>query len=281
MLRVGGRTRSESAGMNQFRLTAVLSLVIAMFLLEPGSAQTSAGVSTLGIDVSPAKLELSMPPGATYNIPVTVQNGSTAPTHILASMVDFGLNRTGDYQFVKAGSKPYSLMRWASINPKEFDLAPGTIQQVKVSLAIPKESLNGEYAGIVFFATRPTREQHGVAFSVRIATTVYVTIPGTVKIGGAIAKMAAAGDKSGEQYRVLFRNTGNAHVYVGGTVEVRKGGQVVERIPMPQNQLVERAQDRLIEVSGKPLPPGKYQAIALIDYGGPTMTGGEIQFEKN
>ncbi len=222
-----------------------------------------------------------MPPGASYNIPVTIQNGSTAPTHIQASMVDFGLNRSGDYQFVNPGSKPYSLMRWASINPKEFDLGPGMIQQVRVSLAIPKASLSGEYAGIVFFATRPTRQQHGVAFSVRIATTVYVTIPGTVKIGGAIAKMTASGDKSGETYRVLFRNTGNAHVYVGGSLEVRKNGQTVERIPMPQNQLVERGEDRVIQLSGKALPRGQYQAIALIDYGGATMTGGEIQFDKN
>ncbi|HEV3155167.1 MAG TPA: hypothetical protein VGZ02_15265 [Candidatus Baltobacteraceae bacterium] len=267
--------------MKQFRLIAALTLAIAMAVLEPGSAQTSSGVSALGINVSPAKLELSMPPGISYNIPVTVQNGSSSPTHILASLVDFGLNQRGDYQFERVGSKPYSLMRWATINPKEFDLAAGNFQQVRLSLAIPKESLSGEYSGIVFFATRPTREQHGVAFSVRIATTVYVTVPGTVKIGGAIAKMSASGGPAAENYRVLFRNTGNAHIYVGGTVEVRKDGQVVDRITLPPNQLVERGEDRLIEVSGKPLAAGKYQAIALIDYGGPQMTGGEIQFDKN
>lgn len=280
-LRVLGCARSESGDMKQFRLVAALALGLAMLVLEPGSAQTSSGVSALGINVSPAKLELSMPAGSTYNIPVTVQNGSSAPTHILSSLVDFGLNQRGDYQFGKVGDKPYSLMRWASINPKEFDLNAGNFQQVRVSLAIPKEALSGEYSGIVFFATRPTRQQHGVAFSVRIATTVYVTIPGTVKIGGAIAKMSASGDNNAENYRVLFRNTGNAHVYVGGNLEVRKDGQLVERIPLPANQLVERGEDRLIEVSGKALPAGKYQAIALIDYGGPQMTGGEIQFDKN
>jgi|SRR5579872_1911843 len=280
-LRVSVCTRSESLGMKQFRLAAACALVIAILALAPGSAQTSAGVSALGINVSPAKLELSMPAGASYNIPVTVQNGSTAPTHIVASMVDFGLSRSGDYQFVKVGEKPYSLMRWATINPKEFDLGPGMIQQVRVSLAIPKEELSGEYHGIVFFATRPTRQQHGVAFSVRIASTVYVTIPGTVKIGGAIAKMSAVGDKANETYRVLFKNTGNAHVYVGGTLEVRKDGQIVDRIAIPPNQLVERGEDRLFQVSGKALLHGTYQAIALLDYGGTTMTGGEIQFEKN
>lgn len=267
--------------MKPFRLAISLAVVLATLLMQPTSAQTTQGVSGLGLNVSPAKLELSMGPGASYNVPVTIQNGSTDTTHIQASMVDFGLNTNGDYQFDKVGDGQYSLMRWATINPREFDLAGGMMQQVRLSLEIPKASnLSGEYAGIVFFATRPTRHEHAVSFSVRIATKIYVTIPGTVKIAGAIAKMTATNGHTGELYHVLFKNTGNAHVYVGGNLEVRKDGQLVERLPLPPNELVERGGERLMEIGGKALEPGKYQAIALVDYGGSTMTGGEIEFEK-
>lgn len=260
---------------------ALLLFAASVALTVPGVAQTPRGLSTLGINVSPAKFELSMTPGASYNIPITIQNGSTDTTHIQAYMVDFGLTQSGDYKFQKPGSGPYSLMRWASINPREFDLPAATTQQVRLSLAVPKESnLSGEYAGIVFFQTRPVRRAHAVSFSIRIATKIYLTIPGTVKIAGAIAKMTASPGAGVETYRVLFKNTGNAHIYLNGNLEVRKDGKLVERIPLPSNELVERGEDRLIEVSGKSLPAGKYQAIALVDYGGSTVTGGEIAFQR-
>jgi len=77
---------------------------------------------------------------------------------------------------------------------------------------------------------------------------------------------------------VLFRNTGNAHVYLNGSVSVQRDGQVVDQLAVPAEQLVERGGERLLEIPGKRLPPGKYQALAAIDYGGKTMTGGEISF---
>jgi hypothetical protein len=194
-------------------------------------------------------------------------------------MVDFGVNRTGDYEIKSVGSQEYSLMRWASVNPREFDLPANTTQQVRLSLSLPPGSLSGEYAGIVFFQTRPVRRGNAVAFSARVATKIYLTIPGTVKIDGAITKMASAHGPFGQLYRVVFKNTGNAHVYLNGQLQVQRDGQTVEQLQMPAEELVERGGERLVEITGKPLTHGKYQAIATIDYGGKAMTGGEISFE--
>lgn len=269
--------------MKRYSVTiALLSLLVAGLALTPGSAQTTAA-SGVGLTVSPAKFELSMPPGTTYNIPVTIQNGTTAATHIQASLVDYTVRQDGQAEFLPVGKLPYSLMKWASINPREFDLAAGNIQQVRVTLAVPKKDLSGEYAGIVFFQTRPTRQGPGrVAFSVRIATKIYMTIPDTVKLGGAIEKFAAKNASGGELYRVLFKNTGNAHEYLNnGEVQIHNAaGELVDRLPMPRNALVERGGSLLIQLSGKSLPRGTYQAIATVDYGGKTMTGGEIEFKK-
>jgi P pilus assembly chaperone PapD len=264
--------------MMQYRILALATAFTALLFLAPQSAPAD-----LGLDVSPAKMELSMPPGSSYNIPVTVRNGTTTATHIQATLVDFGVTQSGDYKVQRVGSRSDSLMRWASINPREFDLDPNTTQQVRLSLAIPNStSLSGEYAGIAFFQTRPTRRApNAVAFSVRIATKIYVTIPGTVKVAGAITKMSAVGRGGPELYHILFQNTGNAHVYVRGELDVQKDGATVERIPVPGEMLVERGGERLIELTGNALPPGKYQAIATLDYGGKTMTGGEIVFERS
>ncbi|MDQ2872935.1 MAG: DUF916 domain-containing protein [Candidatus Eremiobacteraeota bacterium] len=260
--------------MKYFRALAPLTLVAGLALMP--AAVYSDG---LGLDVSPAKLELSMAPASAYNIPVTVHNSTSNTTHVQASMIDFALAQNGDYRFEKTGSRGDSLMRWASINPREFDLPAGTTQQVRLSLAVPSGNLNGEYAGIVFFQTRPVRRSGAVAFSARVATKIYMTIPGTIRIDGAIARMAASRAPAGELYRVLFKNTGNAHVYLRGQLQVQKSGQVIDRVSFPPEELVERGGDRLIEVTGKRLPAGKYQAVSTIDYGGKTMTGGVINFE--
>lgn len=271
------RTVERMKSNRVFRTLGLVAACCGVFGITPGASQG------LGLDVTPAKLELSVPPGTQgWNIPITIRNSSGAAVHIVSSMSDFSVTRSGDYAFERAGSRPYSLMRWATINPQQFDLGSGDTQQVRMTLTVPKSSaLSGEYAGILFFQTRPTRRANTVAVSVRIATKIYATIPGTVKLDGAISKMTASSGSADQAYRVLFVNRGNAHVYCSGQVVVQKDNQVVERIAMPSDMLVERGGDRLIEVTGKRLPPGKYLAIAMIDYGGKTMTGGEISFDAH
>ncbi|MHB8148418.1 MAG: hypothetical protein ACYDGM_14310 [Vulcanimicrobiaceae bacterium] len=263
--------------MMQTRRIAVLVGLLAVAALIP----IPAGSVGLGLSVTPGKFEVSIPLGTTYNVPITVQNSNFSSTHVLATMVDFGLSQSGDYEFSKVGSRPYSLLKWAAIRPREFDIAPGTSQQVQLTLVIPSDQhLTGEYAGIIFFQTRPERRPgQNVAFSVRVASKIYETIPGTVKIEGAITKMSSAKAPGGQIFHVLFKNTGNAHVYLRGQITVQKNGASVYQTAMPDNLLVERGGERNVEVRGKALPPGTYQAIATIDYGGKNETGGEINFE--
>ena len=254
----------------------LVPILLALVATMTGTASSQSG---LGITVTPGKFEAAMPPGTTYNVPITVSNTSISSTHILASLADFALSEGGDYQFSRPGERPYSALKWAAVKPREFDIAPNTASQVELSLSIPDDkSLNGEYAGVVFFQTRPERGKKGVFFSARVATKLYITITGTEKIDGAITKMAAVKSAGGQVYRVTFKNTGNAHVYCRGELIVQKDGAVVYQVPLPSNLLVERGGVRLIQATGKSLPPGNYQAIATVDYGGKTQTGGEINF---
>lgn len=256
-------------------ILAALGLALAT-LMTPAVG----GTTDFGIEVTPGKLEVSIPGGSTYNLPITVRNSSTDSVHVQATMVDFGVGPSGEYQFTRVGSRPYGLMKWASIKPREFDIGAGGSQQVQLTIQMPQENLAGEYAGIVFFQTRPPR--HGgnaIAFAVRIASKFYETIPGTVNLAGAITKMSATAAARGETYRVQFKNTGNAHVYLHGQLMVQQGNSVVDTIALATGELVERDGERLLEVHGKKLPPGSYQAIATIDYGGKTETGGEIAFD--
>jgi len=252
-----------------------LGLVLSLMLPQP------AGTAGIGLEVTPGKLEVSIPAGAAYNIPITVHNSSFDPVHVQASMVDFAVGQDGAYEFEKVGARPYSLLKWASIRPREFDLPAGNSEQVQLTVSVPQGSdLSGEYAGIVFFQTRPPRRSgEAVAFSVRIAAKIYATIPNTVKLDGAITKMSAGTSTKGETYKVEFKNKGNTHVYLSGQLTVQKGSTVVDQLSLANGQLVERDGDRTLEALGKKLEPGSYTAIATLDYGGKTQTGGEIAFD--
>lgn len=263
----------------QLRRVLLAASFCFLAALIPNAGRTQdAG---LAIEVTPAKFEIPLEPGQVTNIPLTVHNAGFGATHVQASMVDFGVSPGGEYQFSAVGSHKYSLLKYASIRPREFDMAQGTTQQVQLTISMPADSkMSGEYAGIVFFQTRPERKPGmSVAVSARVASKIYETIPGSVKVDGAITKMAAQRAQHGELYRVAFTNTGNSHEYLRGMLEISKGGSVVDTIKMPDAMLVERGGMRLVEVTGKPLPAGSYQATATIDYGGKAETGGQIAFD--
>ncbi len=232
----------------------------------------------LSLDVAPAKYEVQVTPGTTKTFPITVRNSSDAPLHIQASLSDFTVGANGDYVFTKPGGNRYSLAKWASINPREFDLAPNSFQEVRFTLAIP-EGISGEYSGIVFFTTRPQRHQgNSISFSERIASKVYAYTASSLRLDGAVDDLTGKQTGIGERFVVGFKNTGNAHVYLNGRIDIKKGDSFVSRVALPQQQLVERGGQRSIVAYGPKLAPGNYTATALIDYGGATLAGGQITF---
>jgi P pilus assembly chaperone PapD len=253
---------------------------LAALLIGPFPANTAG----IGIDVSPAKLDMSIAPGGTYNLAVLVRNEQAATVHVQASEVDFGMSQSGDYEFGAPGSRPNTLMKYATVNPREFDLEPNAVQQVRVTFALPTSAnLTGEQAGIIFFQTRPDRRRNSVMFAARVASKIYNTIPNTSKLSGAIDKMSVAVGPpgTGPLYRVVFKNTGNTHVYLKGSIDVKKDGKVVDHLPITQLPIVERGGLRMLELSGRKLDPGSYDVTAIVDYGGTTLTGGQVTFEAH
>ena len=239
-----------------------------------GLALTAPSAADISVDVSPAKYELQTQPGKTETFPITVRNTSSAAVHIVASLSDFAVGPTGNYAFAPPGKSPFSLGKDITVNPREFDIEPGSFTQVRFSVDVPA-SASGEYSSLVFFTTRPTRKGGGLSIVERIASKIYVMIPESTHIGGEIDDVKTQSLGDGQHYLVDFHNTGHAHVYLSGRVEIKQGGAVVDRIAFPQGMLVERSGKRLIDAIGKKLAPGSYSVVALVDYGGPNLVAGQ------
>jgi hypothetical protein len=240
---------------------------LALTLTVPSSADIS-------VDVSPAKYELPTQPGKQETFPITVRNTSGAAVHIVASLSDYTVGPTGNYAFTAPGKSPFSLSKEISINPREFDLEPGSFTQVRFSVDVP-QSASGEYSTLVFFTTRPTRKGGGLSIVERIASKIYVIVPESTRISGEVNDVKAQSLADGQHYLVDFRNTGNAHVYLSGRVEIKQGGTVIDRVTFPPGMLVERSGKRLIDAVGKKLAPGSYSVVAMVDFGGPNLVAGQ------
>jgi len=239
-----------------------------------GLALTLPSSADISVDVSPAKYELSTQPGKQETFPITVRNTSGAAVHIVASLSDYSVGPSGNYALAAPGKSPFSLSNEISINPREFDLEPGSFAQVRFSVDVPAAA-RGEYSSLVFFTTRPTRKGGGLSIVERIASKIYVIIPESTRISGEVDDVKAQALDDGQHYLVNFHNTGNAHVYLSGRVEIKQGAAVVDRISFPQGMLVERAGKRLIDAVGKKLAPGSYSVVAMVDYGGPNLVAGQ------
>jgi P pilus assembly chaperone PapD len=250
----------------------VLHIIGATIILGMAAAAPSA--ADLSVDVSPAKYELQTEPGKQETFPITVRNTSAAQIHIVASLVDYAVGRDGQYVFGPPGKSPYSLSKDITINPREFDIDPGSFTQVRFSVDVPANA-NGEYSNLVFFTTRPTRHGGGLSIAERIASKIYVIIPDSTHIGGEVDDVHMQSAADGTHYLINFHNTGNAHVYLSGRVEIKQGNTIVDRVTFPPTLLVERGGTRVIDAIGKKLPPGSYSVVALVDYGGPNLVAGQ------
>ena len=260
-----------TGGMKRFTLVAIATALLVIAGAYPAPAD-------LSLDVAPAKIELQVTGGTSQTLPITVRNSGASPMHIQATLSDFAVGTNGDYKFERPGANRFSAASWATINPREFDVAPNSFQLVRVSIAVPQH-ISGEYAGIVFFQTRPLRHAGGgIVFSERVASKVYAYTESSLRIDGAIDDIAVKQTAIGQRFLIGFKNTGNAHLYLNGRVEIRKGNETVARVPFQQQLLVERGGRRVIEAYSEKLPPGSYTALALVDFGGPSLAGGQTTF---
>lgn len=257
--------------MNRFILTLAAT---ALYLI--GSAYPAP--ADLSLDVAPAKLEVQAVPGTTQTIPITVRNSGDTPMHIQASLVDFAVSPGGDYIFSKPGTNRFSAAKWAELNPREFDVPANSFQLVRMTVNVPT-GITGEYSAIAFFQTRPLRHTGGgITFSERVASKIYLYSGNSVRIDGAIDGIAVKHTDRGERFLIGFRNTGNAHIYLNGDIQIRKGTETVQQIPLDKQVLVERGGRRVLEAYSQKLPAGDYTALALIDFGGPNLAGGQTSF---
>lgn len=166
-----------------------------------------------------------------------------------------------------------TLKDWIKISPAEFDLAKGNVQQITLSLEVPKDAGLGEIRGNVIAEGKKTVPSSGgeggganVGYAVATKGNIYANLikPGAVAsveiTGVEIASNVPVGSVA--KLTVTSKNSGNVATSANFKLDIKKDGKVVASIPgTPADFAIGEEKTVKLFWDTQGIAEGKYDAI--------------------
>jgi len=245
-----------------------------------------SGVSLIsfGLRLSQIEFDFGLPTGTAQTGTFLVINDESEPTTVNVTLADWDRLPDGENRFIEPGSVARSAANWVTFAPAQFTLAPDESVEVRFTLTVPTD-ITGTFwtALLVEGSPRQVETPGGTTVLVRrrFAVKILETPPGSGPLEGRITDIQIGGQNPLTTV-VQFENTGLVNMPgVKGRVEVRDtGGTTVESIPIEEFPVLPGAQRVLQVLSQRPLgqtlPPGRYQVLTILDFGGANLLGGQL-----
>jgi hypothetical protein len=256
-------------------------LIFALLCLIPANAAAQSGSMAL----APARFELEMKPGTETTVVVDLDYKSageaTKPARIVASLNDWTLTRDGRVEFFPANTRPDSAGSWLIYSPGEAAVMPGTMHQIRVTVAVPANARPGDHLAALIVEQRPeslktSQNTRQMVVKYRMASLFYIKVAGLTR-EGSFEDLYAESSPQGLVVTPVLRNLGNSMVRPTASVQVIDGeGKIAAALPesetLPVLAGAEIARPVLIE---RVLAAGKYTVKYRVDFqdGRPAVEG--------
>ena len=191
----------------------------------------NAANGPVGLQVSPAIIEINAEKGKTYDIKIKITNTTTSDQEYFANINDFkAKDETGNPEFITDSKAPSSasIVQW--IQPiATLRLNPNQSKEIIAKMVVPANAEPGGHYGIIRFGNQPgTTGQVGASIAASTGPLVLVRVDGEVKESLTTADFYTQhkGKKQSffEQGPVDFverlTNNGNVHVKPKGDIVV-------------------------------------------------------------
>ena len=219
-------------------------------------------------------LELQLGPGMPESRVglFTVKNEGTAPVQAAVRLEDWDRDEDGTNHWHPVGTQPGSCGNRLSIFPQSLQLAPGAARTIRVTL----DSALGEsecWAGAIVETNAPRIVAgRSVLYVLRTAVKIYAAAAGLRADGSVTALQVTTSsvpaDSARPRVEATFANTGERHLVAHGSVEFRRpDNSLAARVPLPDAYVLPGAKAVVTALAPR-LPPGRYVALALFDFGG-------------
>ena len=256
------------------RTAFALSAVIAI----PTLAQAQLSVDELEVTLRPDQ------PALRTGV-VRITNHADKPVQALLQVQDWDRDSTGANRFHELGKVTQSCNDRLKIFPMSLRIEPGKTETARVTFeGEPKTSC----WGIVFIQSneppRASGTQSQITYVIRTGVKVYVE-PQTAERAGDIEDVALMKVRASETdttlvpaLGVVFKNAGAAHLKPKGAVELRdENNKVVAKLDITEFPITPNGVRRVVLMLPK-MTPGRYVALALLDYGGAEIAAGQYEF---
>jgi len=181
--------------------------------------------------VGPAKIEETISAGSNKTIFVEVENRTGRAQKYTVSFEDFVAGKNANETITLLGNEQSntSLKKFFQVSSNEITLFHGDRVRVPVTISIPVGEIPGGKFGSVVVTANTTEingSQSGATVLGRIATLVFVTVPGEIKTEGKVVSFQIARQQkiffgSEALFQIAFENTGSVHLNPYGGIRVK------------------------------------------------------------
>lgn len=222
------------------KITAALILLFAggqAFAAQPSHVQSGAD----GLRISPVQTDLTIKPGTSQTINLSVTNVTSITGTYAAIVNDF--TASGDESgtpaiLVKPGqySSGHSLKRFVRPIPN-FTLKPNQEASVKATIVVPSTAAGGGYYGVVRFVPASLGSNpRNVTLAGSVGSLVLVKVPGDLR---ELVTLASFDIRKNDSQQAIFlsnksldavarfKNSGNIQEDPFGKVVLKKGNKVL------------------------------------------------------
>jgi hypothetical protein len=156
-------------------------------MLTASALPVAAAPSGNGLRVSPVRTDITIKPGETQTVTITVTNVTTKQADLQAVVNDFiaNPNESGAPAIILNPNQyapSHSLKRFVT-PPANFTLGPGQQKGIPIKITVPASAAGGGYYGAVRFApaSNPNGPNETVSLAGSVGSLILVKVPGDIK----------------------------------------------------------------------------------------------------
>lgn len=155
---------------------------MSVFLGAPVHAETPERQ----LSISPLRTELVVEPGTTETGIITLYNTGKQRLDIqLSTQVFTVTDESYDYVF----NENSTANQWIRYSPANFALEAGSSKTVEYQLTVPLTASAGDKYFGIFASTAPTKSDSPIATTERVASLIYLIVPGEITKTGKLLKL--------------------------------------------------------------------------------------------
>lgn len=215
-----------------------------------------------------------------------VTNDTEAPVQAMLEVQDWNRDESGANRFLPFATTSGSCREHIKVFPLSVRIDAHKSEPIRVSF---DGAAAASCWNVVFVQAneppKPAGKQSSITYVIRTGVKVYVQADNAARSGDVdsvrlVQVNASATDTTKvNAIELLFRNGGQAHMKPTGALEVRSAdNQVAARLDIPEFPIAPGDARRIVLPLPK-LAAGRYVALALIDYAGPEIAAGQLEFE--